>query len=176
MNMPGRSPAGQAATLDYDYPWLEQFLRRASGFHFTEEQVARIVEQVERKLHDLFEVAEEAAVANGREIVMRHDLPLTKGLRATMREHDAISREIRIAPALRFLGESGLTPRYDEMVKAEVPALLGALVVLAGRIIAIIDPDNLSPAEQVELLRRENKLEPTRWEVKRAAEILDLTL
>jgi len=51
--------AGQAATLGFDYPWLEQFLRRASGFHFSEEQAERIVGLVEDKLRDLFAVAEE---------------------------------------------------------------------------------------------------------------------
>src|SRR5438477_12901653 len=101
--------AGRAATLGFDYPWLEQFLRRASGFHFSEEQAERIVGLVEDKLRDLFAVAEDTALANGRMIVMPHDLPLTKGLRATLREHEVLSREIEMTPALRFLAESGLT-------------------------------------------------------------------
>ncbi len=168
--------AGQAATLGFDYPWLEQFLRRAGGFHFSEEQAERIVALVEDKLRDLFAVAEDTALANGRMIVMPHDLPLTKGLRATMREHEALSREIELTPALRFLAESGLTPRYDEQVKQSVPSLVGALLVLTGKIIAIVDPDNLKPEEKLALLRRTDRHQPARWEVERAARVLDLTL
>jgi hypothetical protein len=63
--------------VGYDSAWLREFLRRGCGIGFDETQAAEIAALAERKLVDLFDVAEAAAVANGRAQILRHDLPLT---------------------------------------------------------------------------------------------------
>ena len=109
-------------------------------------------------------------------IIQRHDLPLTKGLRALLHDVDALAHEIDVQPILAFLLGAGLDHQIDELVHAEVPRLTAALVLLAGRIIAILEPGSWSPQERIERLLRPPSGEPTPWEVERAARVLDLTL
>lgn len=55
-----------APAVEWGAGWPRAFLDRASGMIFDDEQLAQIAAQAERKLVDLFDVAEETAVANGR--------------------------------------------------------------------------------------------------------------
>jgi len=130
----------------------------------------------ERKLVDLFDVAEEAALANGRARVFRHDLPLTKGLQAFLGQVEPLARELELEPLLVFLADAGVAGPLDEMVRAEIPRLMAALLLLAGRVIAVIEPENMSTLERLERLTRSAPGRPTHWEVERAAVILDMTL
>jgi hypothetical protein len=52
----------------------------------------------ERKLVDLFDVGAETAVANGRAQILRHDLPLTKGLRRELAEAQSLAAELELRP------------------------------------------------------------------------------
>jgi hypothetical protein len=62
------------------------------------------------------------------------------------------------------------------MVRAEIPRLMAALLLLAGRVIAVIEPENMSMLERLERLTRAAPGRPSHWEVERAAVILDMTL
>ena len=48
--------------------------------------------------------------------------------------------------------------------------------VLAGRIISLLEPENMSPEERMERLLRAAPNAPRRWELERAARVLNLTL
>jgi Domain of unknown function (DUF1931) len=168
--------AGAVSAIGFDAAWLQEFLYRGTGLRFDGAQAAQVAGLAERKLADLFDVAEETALANRREYILLHDLPLTKGLRALLLDVDERAREIDVQPVLAFLAGAGVSSRIDDLVQAEVPRLTAALLLLAGRIIAILEPDNLSPQERMELVLRPAPGEPARWEVERAARVLDLTL
>ncbi len=176
--MPTDEPAdvGTGSLLGYDAAWLQAFLHRASGLAFDETQAMQIAALAERKLVDLFAVAEEAALANGRAVVLRHDLPLTRGLRAVLREVDVLARDIALAPVLAVLTAAGARGQFDELVRAEIPRLMAALLLLAGRVITILEPETMSPQERLERLLRHTPSQPTHWEIERAARVLDLTL
>jgi hypothetical protein len=167
---------GAASRLGYGAAWLQGFLERASGLTFDRAQVTDVAALAERKLVDLFDVAQEAAIANGRERVLRHDLPLTKGLRAQAGDVEALARELELQPLLGFLADAGVRGPLDELVRTEVPRLMAALLVLSGRIIALLEPSSMSHAERLERLLRPAPGRPTRWEIERAARVLDLTL
>ena len=124
---------------------------------------------------DLFNVAEEAALANGRSRILHHDLPLTKGLRSRLAEVEPLAGEIGAQPLLVFLADAGVAAPLDERVRADIPRLMAALVLLAGRVVALLDPDDLRPAERLERLRR-RRGGPTRLDVERAARVVDLSL
>jgi hypothetical protein len=172
----GRQAGAQAPTVGYGTAWLQAFLNRASGLSFDETQTHQIAGLAERKLVDLFDVAEEAALANGRARVFRHDLPLTKGLQAFLGQVEPLARELELEPLLVFLADAGVPGPLDEMVRAEIPRLMAALLLLAGRVIAVIEPENMSTLERLERLTRSAPGRPTHWEVERAAVILGMTL
>lgn len=123
---------------------------------------------------DLFDVAEETAIANGRARILLHDLPITKGLRSLLGQVEAIARELELQPLMVFLADAGMPGPLDEAVRAEVPRLMASLLLLTGRILALLEPENMSPAERQ--LLRTSPARPTRWEVERAARVLGLTL
>jgi hypothetical protein len=81
----GSRAASPSAGALYGAAWLRAWLDRASGLSFDDAQAAEVGALAERKLVDLFDVAEETAPVNGRARILRHDLPLTKGLRAFTR-------------------------------------------------------------------------------------------
>jgi hypothetical protein len=172
----GRQAEASVPMVGYATAWLQAFLYRASGLSFDETQTLQIAGLAERKLVDLFDVAEEAALANGRARVLRHDLPLSKGLRAFLGQVEPLARELEREPLLVFLADAGVPGPLDEMVRAEIPRLMAVLLLLAGRIIALIEPESISTLERLERLTRTVSGQPTHWELERAASILDMTL
>lgn len=157
---PAISPAG------YGYPWLHRLLERATGLELDEEQIARVEDIAERKLVDLFDVAEDAAIANGRGRVIRQDLPLTKGLQILLLEVEDIAREFELEPLLVFLADAGIRTRFDPELRPEIPRVMAALLILIGRLIVIVE----SPDGRVSVTR------PSVGTLDRVEAILDLTL
>jgi hypothetical protein len=162
--------------VGYGAAWLQAFLTRGSGLVFDAEQATQVATLAERALVGLFEVAEETALANGRAVILRHDLPLTRGLRARVAEAEALADDLALQPLLVFLADAGVRGPLDERVHAEVPRLMAALLLLAGRVIAIIEPGDVSTTERLERLLRPTPTGPTHWEVERAARVLSLTV
>jgi hypothetical protein len=150
----------------YGYPWLHTLLERTSGLDFNETQLARIEDIAERKLVDLFDVAEEAAAANGRRRVLRHDLPLTKGLQIVLLEVEDIAREFQLQPLLVFLADAGVRTPFDDELRPEIPRLMAGLLILTARVVALLESED----GRVSLKR------PSRRSLERAEEVLDLCL
>jgi Domain of unknown function (DUF1931) len=172
-----RETSTPAAGVGYGTAWLQAFLTRGSGLLFDAEQTAQVARLAERSLVSLFDVAEQTALANGRAVILRHDLPLTRGLQARLGEAEAMAADVELQPVLVFLAEAGVRGPLDERVRAEVPRLMAALLLLAGRVIAIVEPDDVTMAERLDrLLRRRQPSGPTPWELERASRVLGLTV
>ena len=92
----GSRAAFPSAGALYGAAWLRAWLDRASGLSFDDAQAAEAGALAERKLVDLFDVAEETALANGRARILRHDLPLTKGLRSSLGRMEALARDLEL--------------------------------------------------------------------------------
>ena len=170
------SSAATAPGVHYGAAWVRAFVQRGSGLELDEEQATEVVALAERKLVDMFDVAEATALANGRTRIFRHDLPLTKGLQRQLAEAETLAAELELRPLLTFLAEAGIRGPLDELVRHEVPRLMATLLLLTARIIAILEPADMSTEERLERLLRHLPTQPTRWEFERAARILHLTL
>jgi hypothetical protein len=162
--------------VGYGVAWLQAFLQRGSGLVFDEQQAAGIARLAERALVGLFDVAEQTALANGRSVILRHDLPLTRGLHARLGEAEALASEVDLHPVLRFLADAGIAAPIDARVHDDIPRLMAAFLLLAGRVIAILEPSDMSTTERLDRLLRHDPTGPTRWELERAGRVLDLTL
>jgi hypothetical protein len=156
--------------------WLHDLIERATGLDLDEKQVTEVTRLADRKIYDLFDVAEENAAANGRTRILRHDLPLTKGLRRSIEDATRFAGGIDAEAILTFLASSGVRARVDEGIQSDVPRLMAALLILSSRIIALLEPKSLSPLERLELLSRSHDPHPTVWEIDRANRVIDLTL
>ena len=165
-----------AGSVGYGVAWLQAFLTRGSGLVFDAEQAAQIAALAERSLVGLFDVAEQTALANGRAVIFVHDLPLTKGLRARLGEAEALASDVALQPLLTFLADAGVPGPLDERLRLEIPRLMAALLLLAGRVIAILEPSDMSTTERLERLLRHEPTGPTQWELERASRVLNLTV
>jgi hypothetical protein len=87
---------------------------------------------------------------NGRGLILRDDLPLTKGLRHEIAEAQRLAGELELQPLLTFLADAGVPGPLDEMVREKIPRLMAAT--------------------------RSSPTQPTRWELERAARILNLSV
>jgi Domain of unknown function (DUF1931) len=163
-------------TVGYSVGWVREFLQRGSGLAFDENQASDVVVLAERKLFDLFDVAATTALANGRAKIFRYDLPLTKGLQHELAEAETLAGELELRPLLVFLADSGVPGPIDDSMRDDVPRLMAALLLLAGRIIAILEPSNVTTEERLGRLLRQEPLQPTSWELERASQVLNLTV
>lgn len=163
-------------SVRYASAWLRAFLQRGSGLVFDEDQAAEIMALAERKLVDLFDVAKTTALANGRRHILRHDLPLTRGLQRELAEAETLATEVELQPLLAFLTDAGVPAPLDELVRAELPKLMAGLLLLTGRVIAILSPSDLTTEERLERLVRHLPAQPTHWEIERSTRIVNLTL
>jgi hypothetical protein len=165
-NLIGTQAEPDMTAAGYGYPWLRTLIQRTTGLECNEPQLARIEDIAEQKLVDLFDVAEEVALANGRTRVLRHDLPLTKGVQLLLLEVADIAREFQLEPLLAFLSDAGIRVPFDESLRPEIPRLMAALLIMTGRIVGLIE----SPEGRVDGAR------PSSSAVDRAGAILDLAL
>jgi len=121
-------------------------------------------------------VAEETALANSRRKIFWHDLPITKGLRGLLGAVEPLAAEVERRPVLLFLANAGVPGPLDEVVHDKLPRLMAALMLLSGRLIALLEPANMSTEERLDRLLRHDDNRPTQWELERATRALDMTL
>jgi Domain of unknown function (DUF1931) len=106
-------------------------------------------------------VAEETALANGRELIRRQDLPLTKGLQHTTDAGDgSAGTAVEVDPARDFAGEARVGRAIDESVRAGLPRLTTTLLVLTSRIAVSLEPIEIPAAERCRLVTRRDPNRP----------------
>ncbi len=132
------------AEMIIPYPQLKKILEETCELEVYKVEAGKMMDIVEKKLADLFEVAYDKTKAEGRETIMLRDLPLTKGFLNSMELfRKAIERqEVDVKPIKDFVLRSLPVdaPLQDELVD-ELPVITGTLFVLIGRVIKAIHPD-----------------------------------
>ncbi|MDB5450802.1 MAG: hypothetical protein JWQ52_1930 [Phenylobacterium sp.] len=128
---------------------LERFFRLAGGVDVDQSDLKRYEGFVNGKLHDLLIRAQATAKANGRDVVQRIDVPLTKGLQECLHRFDDLLVEAPIRPALEaMVAQPPLDLAYSDELEAWLPDLAGALSVALARTFRIIDPEVKNPATE----------------------------
>jgi len=146
----------------YGIAWLRAFLARGSGVDFDDEQTAQVAALAERKLVDLFDVAGETALANGRRKIFWHDLPITKGLQERIHEFRRLDEQLELQPILDQLARHPpLDLDYADDTSARFPEIIGGFSVALARSFKILEPRLKNPRTE-------------HWQ--RALDLFDLTL
>jgi hypothetical protein len=158
------------------YDWIAGLVHRATELHLGDSQVRTIASHTEQKLRDLMGVAKDTALANGREMVFMHDLPLTKALRRGLVADERFAHEPPGSAIEAYLSDMGIVGQVDPKLGARLPGLFVSLLLLEGRVIAAIEPSNISASERLEYLARTDPHRPTEAEIRRAVQVVDLTL
>ena len=125
---------------------LEQLFRRAAGLDLDKSDFDRLEDFVRGKVVDLVLRGEANAKANGRDVVLPWDLPITKGLQETIHRFRLINAELRLTDYL-----AGLTrlPPTDLAIGDETeerfPDIAGALCIALAETFRITDEDLKNP-------------------------------
>lgn len=125
---------------------FERFFRVVAGLDVDKQDLKRYSDFVNQKIYDLLICGEETARANRHAAILPFDLPITKGLRESIREFKQIDETIELAPILDHIAaRPPLGLRCDEDTEAELPAIAGGLSIALSRTFKIIDPDLKNP-------------------------------
>lgn len=122
---------------------FEHFFRTAAGLNVDKEDLKRYNEFVDRKLHDLYLMAEVTAKTNARDVLQPYDFPITKGLQELIREFSELFPDLE-----EVLGE--MTSRPPDVVLSDeaaawVPRVAGGVSMGLARTFKIVEPDLRNP-------------------------------
>jgi len=128
---------------------FERFFREAAGLDVDKTDLKRYRDFVHAKLYDLLVIGVANAKANGRDVVQRSDLPVTKGLRACIHAFRRLDEEIELQPILQAIATRPLLdlPIADH-VESQLPELVGGLSVALARSFKQIDPSVKNPRSE----------------------------
>ena len=125
---------------------FERFFRTAAGLDIDKEDVRRCEDFINRKLYDLLLMAQATANWNGRVVIERKDLPITKGLQESMHDFRRIDAELEMSP---FIDKLAGRPPLDLAPSAEtdecLPEVAGGLCYALAQSFLILEPKLKNP-------------------------------
>ncbi len=127
-------------------PEVKRFFREAGDVDIDRSDVDRFRAFVDGKIDDLAIAARDSARWNGRDVIARQDLPITKGLQERMREFGTLES----AGDLRdWIGGTLRRPpdevTFDEETEVVLTEVFGGLAVALARSFRIVDPEAGNP-------------------------------
>jgi hypothetical protein len=132
------------AEMIIPYPQLQKILERTCELAVIKPRAEEMMDIVEKKLADLFEVAYENAIAEGSDTIKFRHLPLTKGFKNSMDLFRAVieDEKVEIEPIRKYvLKKIPADMPLEEDVVNELPIIAGTLFVLVGRVIKALHPE-----------------------------------
>jgi hypothetical protein len=125
---------------------FERFFRSAGGLDVDKEDLKRYSDFVVDKIYDMLVIAQATAKANGRDIIEKVDLPVTKGLQECVHEFRKLDEDIELAPILeRIAAVPPLDVTVSEETSEHLPLVVGGLSVALARTFKILDPQVKNP-------------------------------
>ena len=127
-------------------PRIERLLRSAAGLEFDKSDLRRHEQFINRKIHDLLQRACAIAKANGRDLVLPHDVPITGGLQQCIHEFRALDEDVELRPILEQLAKlPPLELDLSDALTASLPDLAGGLTIALARSFRIVAPGLKNP-------------------------------
>lgn len=127
-------------------PRIERLLRSAAGLDFDKNDLRRHEQFVNRKIHDLLQRGCAIAKANGRDVLLPHDVPITGGLQRCIHEFRALDEDIELRPILDQLAKlPPLELEFSDVLTGNLPDLAGGLTIALARSFKIVAPGIKNP-------------------------------
>jgi histone H3/H4 len=132
------------AEMIIPYPQLQKILERTCELAVIKPRAEEMMDIVEKKLADLFEVAYENAKAENSETIKLRHIPITKGFKNSMNLFRAVIEDenVQMEPIRKYVLKKipGDKPLEEDVVN-ELPIITGTLFVLVGRVIKALHPE-----------------------------------
>ncbi len=125
---------------------FERLFRLAASLDVDKDDLKRLSDFVRDTLHDLLLMGERTAKANGRDVILDIDVPITKGLQELIQEFEATEVAPKLEPILdQLVHISRLHLGFSEELQALIPKLAGALTMAVARTMKALDPELKNP-------------------------------
>jgi len=125
---------------------FERLFRLAASLDVDKDDLKRLSDFVRDTLHDLLLMGERTAKANGRDVILDIDVPITKGLQERIQEFEATEVAPKLEPILdQLVHLSRLHLGFSEELQALIPKLAGALTMAVARTMKALDPGLKNP-------------------------------
>ncbi|AHL22334.1 DUF1931 family protein [Thermococcus nautili] len=132
------------AEMIIPYPQLQKILERTCELAVIKPRAEEMMDIVEKKLSDLFEVAYENAKAERSSTIKMRHIPITKGFKNSLNLFRAVieDEKVQIEPIRKYVLKKipGDIPLEEDVVN-ELPIIAGTLFVLIGRVIKALHPE-----------------------------------
>jgi len=132
------------AEMIIPYPQLQKILERTCELAVIKPRAEEMMDIVEKKLADLFEVAYENAKAERSSTIKMRHIPITKGFKNSLNLFRAVieDEKVQIEPIRKYVLKKipGDIPLEEDVVN-ELPIIAGTLFVLVGRVIKALHPE-----------------------------------
>ena len=141
---------------------FERFFRLAASLDVDRQDLKRHEDFVNAKLYHLLVRGEATAKANGRDLILPCDLPITRALQERIHEFRRLDEQLELQPILDQLARHPpLDLDYADDTKARFPEIIGGFSVALARSFKILQPGLKNPRTE-------------HWQ--RSLELFDLTL
>jgi len=125
---------------------FERFFRRVGGLDVDKQDLKRYSDFVLDKTYDMLVIAQATAKANGRDVIEKVDLPVTKGLQECVHDFRKLDEDVEAAPILqRMAAVPPLDVTVSEEAMDHLPAVVGGLSVALARTFKVLDPEVKNP-------------------------------
>ncbi|WP_297065966.1 DUF1931 family protein [Thermococcus sp.] len=132
------------AEMIIPYPQLQKILERTCELAVIKPRAEEMMDIVEKKLADLFEVAYENAKAERSSTIKMRHIPITKGFKNSLNLFRAVIEDenVQIEPIRKYVLKKipGDIPLEEDVIN-ELPIIAGTLFVLIGRVIKALHPE-----------------------------------
>ncbi len=134
---------------------FEKLFREAASLDIDKNDIKRLEDFVNQRVHSLLVRGVGIAKANGRDVIQVHDLPITKGLQEQIHAFKSLDEELNLSVILDSLAKlPPLALDYSEEVEQKLPELIGAVTISVAKLFKLVNPGLKNPAtaewEQVE--------------------------
>jgi len=133
---------------------LEELFRRGAGLDIKKGHVKDITDIVEQKLYDLLLMGQVTASYNGRDIIYKYDVPITKGLEETIDEFKKLEQEINVEDIVEALTHYPALVEMEIELEKELPNITGGLLLALAKVMKAIEGGRAVNHEMIEEAKR----------------------
>ncbi len=133
---------------------LEELFRKGAGLDIKKGHVKDITDIVEQKLYDLLLMGQVTASYNGRDIIYKYDIPITKGLEETIDEFKKLEQEIKVEDIVEALTHYPALVEMEIELEKELPNITGGLLLALAKVMKAIEGGRAVSHEMIEEAKR----------------------
>ncbi len=128
---------------------FERLFRESASLDIDKSDIKRLEDFVNQRLYDLLIMGQAAAKANDRDVIQVHDLPITPGLKESIREFRDMDEELDLALILEHLAKQPpLDLAYSEELEQKIPEIVGGITISLAKVFRAIWPKLKNPATE----------------------------